>query len=285
LIADSFTYFIENGLRMPLGISRREAINRYLEMAGFPAQRLSKSREYPKSPDSLKSLESPECPVSPVSEGQTVDAKQQGFLESCAVSNACAGTGENADRKRFKLARYMSGIEKVIGRQLRTDELLVAFTKWYQLSQRFLNPAKTWDDHWIAFLAEVEKVRVPFGEGTLAKALDNVSRLSLHELPVIPGYANAPEKCRRLMALHRELHRLSANGIYFLSYRDAAKSGKGLSHQDAHTITRGVLVRYRVVKILNNGKAGLNSDEAAEFRYLLPEMESTEDEEDSELDL
>src|SRR5262249_6778071 len=53
-----------------LGVSRREAINRYLEMAGFPAQRLSKSREYPKSPESLSVLvsecpESPECPVSP----------------------------------------------------------------------------------------------------------------------------------------------------------------------------------------------------------------------------
>src|SRR5262249_25454158 len=162
----------------------------------------------------------------------------------------------------------------------RTDELLVALKKWYQLSQPFLDPAKTWDDHWIAFLAEVEKVRVPFGEGTLAKALENVSRLSLNQLPLIPDYPNAPEKCRRLMALHRELHRLSANGIHFLSYRDAAKCYKGLSHQEAETITKGVLVRYGVVKILSNGKAGLNSREAAEFRYLLPESESADEGDD-----
>ena len=262
-------------------ISRREAIRRYLDIAGFPS-RARKSHEYPKSPASPVS---PACLVSPVSEGQTVDVKTQRLLESCAVSNACARIGENADRKRFKLARYMSGIEKISGRKLRMDELLVAFTKWYQLSQPFLDPAKTRDDHWIAFLAEIEKVRVPFGEGALTKALGKVSKLSLDQLPVIPGYANAPEKCRRLMALHRELHRLSANGTYFLSYRDAAESCKGLSQQEAHMITRGVLVRYGVIEVISNGKAGLNSGEAAEFRYLSPEKQSSTDEEDSGLDL
>src|SRR5215469_9252333 len=73
------------------GISRREAIQRYLDLAGFPARRPPESREYPKSPDSPDSPKSPECPVSlvspvspvsPVSEGQALDAKQQQFLES-----------------------------------------------------------------------------------------------------------------------------------------------------------------------------------------------------------
>jgi hypothetical protein len=275
------------------GISRREAIRRYLDMAGFPPSHSPKSHEYPvspecpkcpESPESRESRESPVCPVSPVSNGQALDAKTQRFLESLALSNACARAGKNVDRKRFKLARYMRGIEKVIGRQLNTDELLVAFTKWYQVSQPFLDPAKTRDDHWIAFLAEVEKVRMPFGEGTLAKALDNVSKLSLDQLPVIPGYANPPEKCRRLVALHRELHRLSAKGTYFLAYRDAATSCKGLSHQDAHTITVGVLVRCGVVKILNKGEAGLNGGKAAEFRYLLPQAETmAEDGDDDEI--
>jgi len=204
-----------------------------------------------------------------VSEGQAVDAEKQRFLGSLAVANACACAGDNADKKRFKLARDVRAIEKAIGRPLNLDELSVAFGKWYEVSQPFLDTEKTRDDYWIAFLAELEKVRVPTGEGTLAKALDNVSKLSLHDLPVIPGYANAPEKCRRLMALHRELHRLSANGIHFLSYRDAAKCYKGLSHQEAETITKGVLIRYGVVKIVSNGKAALNSGDATEFRYLL----------------
>ena len=282
-------------LRSLKGLSLTEAMNLYLGMAGFPACRPNKSREYPKSPDFPKCPESlsvlvsesplsPASPMSPVSEGQGLDAKQQRFLESLAVDSAYASTGDNADKRRFKLARYMRAIEKAIGRQLNANELSVAFKKWHQVSQPFLDPAKTRDDYWIAFLAELEKVRVPMFEGTLAKALDNVSKLSLDQLPVIPGYANAPEKCRRLMALHGELHRLSTNRTYFLSYRDAAKSCKGLSHQEAHTITVGVLVRYGVIKILSNRKAGLNSREAAEFRYLLPDTESSA-EEDSGLDL
>jgi hypothetical protein len=262
-------------------------------MAGFPsraprkAQKQRKSREYPKSPDSPKSRESlsvlvsesPCVSVYPVSEGQGLDAEQQRFVESLAVGSACTRAGGNADKKRFKLARYMRGIEKVIGRQLKTDELLVAFTKWHQVSQPFLDPAKTRDDHWIAFLAELEKVRMPFGEGTLAKALDNVSKLSLDQLPVIPGYANAPEKCRRLIALHRELSRLSANGTYFLSYRDAAKAFEGLNHQEAHTIT-AALVRLGVIKIISKGEVGLNGAKAAVFQYLLPETESAEKDDD-----
>jgi hypothetical protein len=83
-----------------------------------------------------------------------------------------------------------------------------------------------WDDenHFAKFLAELTKVRVPTGEGdTLNKALGAVLKLSLSQLPLIPDYADAPESWRRSAGLHRELSRLSANGTYFLSYRDAAK--------------------------------------------------------------
>jgi CHC2 zinc finger len=45
-------------------ISRREAINRYLEMADFPAQ-CPKSREYPELPKSLASPKSLSLPESP----------------------------------------------------------------------------------------------------------------------------------------------------------------------------------------------------------------------------
>jgi len=67
---------------------------------------------------------------------------------------------------------------------------------------------------------------------------------------------------------------------YFLAYRDAAKACKGLSHQEAHTITVGVLIRYGVVKILSKGEAGLNGAKAAEFQYLSPETESAEEDDD-----
>jgi hypothetical protein len=57
--------------------------------------------------------------------------------------------------------------------------------------------------------------------------------------------------------------------IYFLSYRDAAKVCDGLSHQEAHEITYG-LVTLGVIEIVRKGKAGLKSRKAAEFRYLWP---------------
>jgi len=166
------------------------------------------------------------------------------------------------------------------GRKLNTAELMRVFSEWYRLSQPFLSPAETRDDHLAAFLAELEKVRVPTGESdTINKALEAVSKLSVSELPVIPGAPDAPENWRRLAALHRELSRLAANGTYFLSYRDAAKVCDGLSHQFAHTITFA-LARLGVIKIVNKGKVGLNSGEAAEFRYLLSQTENRGEEDD-----
>ena len=167
-----------------------------------------------------------------------------------------------------------------MGRELDIAELMPAFDEWHRLSQPFLDPAKGRDDYLAAFLAELRKVRVPTGEGdTIKTALEAVSRLSVSQLPIIPGMPYAPESWRRLAELHRELSRLCANGKYFLSYRDAAKAYGRLSAQSAYNITLA-LDRLGVIKILRKGKAGLNSGEAAEFRYLLPESESAEEEDD-----
>src|SRR5215472_13491185 len=79
-------------LRRLNGLSMTEAMDVYLDMAGFPAHRPPKSHEYPsvssvsKSPESP---ESPECPVSPVSEGQGLDAEKEKMLRALASRNAC----------------------------------------------------------------------------------------------------------------------------------------------------------------------------------------------------
>ena len=268
-------------------ISRREAIKRYLDMTGFPAHRPPKSREGPsvssvsKSRGSLSILvsESPEShvyPESPVSNGQGLDGEKEKVLKALAARNACTQRS-TARKRRFKLARDLKALEKGIGRQLEITELMPAFDEWHRLSQPFLDPAKTRDDYLAAFLAELRKVRVPTGEGdTLNKALERVSKLPASELPVIPGMPNAPESWRRLLALHRELSRIGANGTYFLSYRDAAKARENLNHQSAYNITLA-LARLGVIKIVRKGKAGLNGGKAAEFRYLLSETESAEE--------
>jgi hypothetical protein len=67
------------------GISRREAIKRYLEMAGFPSRVPPNSHESPKSRKYLGSRKFPqshECPKSPeypVSNGQGLDEELRGL--------------------------------------------------------------------------------------------------------------------------------------------------------------------------------------------------------------
>jgi hypothetical protein len=187
------------------------------------------------------------------------------------MRNACTRAEDVREKKRFKLARDVRALEKRIGRDLTAAELRRTCDKWKAGSMPFIG----WndEDHFAMFLAELTKVRVPTGEGdTLNKALEVVFRLSLSQLPEIPGYADAPESWRRIAALHRELSRLCANGTYFLSYRDAAKVCDGLSHQLAHAITSALAsARFSMIEIVSKGKAGLNSGKAAEFRYLLPQ--------------
>src|SRR4029453_19224636 len=210
-------------LEKALNVSRREAINRYLEMAGFPAHHPG-SREYPELPERLgspKSLSLPESPcvscvsVSPVSNGEGIEKE----LKDLAVRNACTRAGDRTERKRFKLARDVRGFEVELGRKLDTPELVLY--EWHRLSQPFLNPVGTRDDHLIAFFAELAKVREPTSEDDkLQKALEKVSKLLPDQLPTLPSM---PEKFRgkyrRLAALHREMSRLCDGKIYFLSYR------------------------------------------------------------------
>ena len=79
---------------------------------------------------------------------------------------------------------------------------------------------------------------------------------------------DAPESWRRLAALHRELARQSANGMYFLGCRDAAKAHPALNKDLANTINRA-LDRLGVIKLLHVGDSRPGGN-ASEFRYLLP---------------
>lgn len=221
--------------------------------------------ECPELPASHKS---PCVSVSPVSSGQCSDNELEKKLKTLAARNACTCAEDNAKAKRFKLARDLCSVEKKIGRKLSTTEVRVASDEWERISL----PVLDWngDDHFAMLVAEVTKVRVPTGEGdTFNKALENVSRLPDSDLPEIPGYADARRAMRKLAALHREMSHLCDGKVYFLSYRDAAKVCDELRPASAHTITLA-LERFGVIKVVSKGKAGLNSREAAEFRYLLP---------------
>jgi hypothetical protein len=227
---------------------------------------LTKEEEFSFSPSPLPH-ESPEClgfPVYPVSNCQDLGKE----LEALARRNACIEC-DTARERRWKVMQDLAAVQKRIGRELSTEELLKTFDEWYRSSQPHLDPNKSRDEYLARFLAELGKVRVPTGEGeALKKALKQVSMLSVLELPVLPTVAEAPESWRRLAALHREMARQSANGTYFLSCRDAAKSHQGLNKDSALTINRA-LDRLSVIKCERVGDPRPGG-KASEFRYLLP---------------
>jgi hypothetical protein len=218
-------------------------------------------------------------PVYPVSNGQ----EPPEIVRALAARNAGKKRG-TASKALFQLVRHLSTVEKRAGEEADILALMPFFDEWCRLSEPFFDSGKTREHYLAEFVAGFRKVRVLIGEGDiLNKALEAVAKLSPSQLPVIPGMPNAPESWCRVAALHRELSRLCGGNMYFLSYRNAAKACENLSHQEAHSIT-GALARLGVIEIVRKGKAGLNSRKAAEFRYLLPETESSE-EEDSGLDL
>lgn len=232
------------------------------------------------SHEGLECLKCPEphvCPVSPVSEGQTVAVGGVGGelhteLKTLAARNACTGSMRPEDNS-WELARDLKAVPKRIGRKVSIPELMLTFDEWHWLSESFLDAGRSRDQYWMGFLAQLQKVRVPRGEGTVNESLQYASKLTGADLPVTPSYGDAIE-ARKIAALHRELARRSKkkDKRYFLSYRDAAKVCDGLSHQQAHMITFA-LASVGVIEIVNKGKPGLNSGEAAEFRYLLSQSE------------
>jgi len=260
------------------GLSLPEAMNFYLDMAGFPPRSASKSHEYPKSPASLNNCVTGSLSncvsVSLCPEGQSLEAE----LRALAVKNACT-PGCSVSKRQFKLARGLQALAKHIGRKLTPAEVKIASDEWCRLSEPLLDPEKSPEDYFISLLAQITKVQKPTGEDTITEALAAVAKLSEAELPMIPEWPDAPENVRRVVALHRELHRSSTkpDKRYFLDYRNAAKAGKGLTPSKAHDIT-SVLPLFGVIEFVNKGKPGLNSGEAAEFRYLLSMNENTAEE-------
>jgi hypothetical protein len=241
--------------------------------------------EGPKCPECPEYPEYPAYPVHPMSNGQGPEKVMlaEKHLKGLAARNACMAHS-TARKRRWQLLRDLKAVELRHG-ALDTSELILTLDEWYRLSKPFLDSQKTRDDYLAAFLAEFAKVRVPTGEGeTITEALASVSRLSRSKLPAILQMADAPESWRRVAALHRELARRSANGIYFVTCRDAAKAFPGLSYQAAYNINLA-LAQLGVVEIIHRGDARPNGGRASQFRYLLPQTQNVVEEEDGGVEL
>ena len=101
---------------------------------------------------------------------------------------------------------------------------------------------------------------------------------------MIPDMRGPPESWRRIAALHRDLSRRSANGIYFLTCRDAAKAFPGLSHQAAYNINLA-LAQLGVIEIVDRGDARPTRGRASQFRFLLGDTDPDLDEDEQEVEI
>ena len=259
------------------GLAMPEAMNLYLDLAGFPPRRPSKSREYLASLNNCVTGSLSNCvSVSLCPEGHSLEEE----LKALGAKNACT-PGCSVSKRQFKLARGLKAFARRTGHQLTPAEIRIASDEWCRLSEPFLDPAKSPEDYFISLLAQITKVQKPTGEDTITEALAAVAKLSASELPTIPKWPDAPENVRRVVAVHRELHRRSTkpDKRYFLDYRHAAEAGKGLTPQKAHDIT-SVLSDFGVIEFVSKGKPGMNSGKAAEFRYLVSDSENGAEEDD-----
>jgi 5S rRNA maturation endonuclease (ribonuclease M5) len=233
-----------------------------LDSKGERVTVLTKKHEFLFSPLPLPhvSPESHGFRVYPVSSSEELEKE----LEELAQRNACTAR-DTARKRRFQLLRDLAAVEKRIARKLSPDELIKTFREWYYASRPHLDPRKTRDDYFGSFFAELGKVRVPTGEGEALKIA--LTRVSTSPLPELPGMPDAPESWRRLAALHRELARQSANGMYFLGCRDTAKAHHSLNKDSANNINRA-LAQLGVISLVQIGDTRPGG-KASEFRYLL----------------
>src|SRR5215471_19311884 len=136
-----------------------------------------KTHELPVCPASPASLAYPVSLVNPVSNGQGLDQQIEDKLKAFGAGNRCTKPG-TAKKKLWQLTRDLKALDKGISQKLQIVEVTTAFDEWHRLSLPLLDSAKTRDEYLAEFLAGLDKVRVPTGEGdTLNKALEAVARL------------------------------------------------------------------------------------------------------------
>jgi len=208
----------------------------------------------------------------------------ESFIASKALAAQCQCMApRTSDKKRFQLLRGLIAIQERDGRKLSNGEVTLAIEEWHRLSQSVLNPEETLEHHLLRGLAELRKVKVALGKEVVSQAVEVVLRLPVSELPEIPGMPNAPENLRRIAALHLELSRRSTkkDKRYFLGCRDSAKAHPGLSKTEAAIINRA-LIQVGVIHEVRPGEQ-IPGGLASEFRYLLPETESSEEDDDEEI--
>jgi hypothetical protein len=173
----------------------------------------------------------------------------------------------------FKLARAVKGLEKKSGTSISMPRSRAIIVRWHGLSLRFLRPGQSLDDYFFEFLAALECVKYPLGEGVLDIAWKNAQSATPPPEAMI---LDDPGK-RLLVCLCRELQRASGDISFYL----AARTIQRLFRQE-HPMEGwrwlGGLCRIGILKLTKRGrKRGKDSaGETNEYKYLpkIPKADS-----------
>lgn len=165
----------------------------------------------------------------------------------------------------FTLARAVKAEEKRLDRELTGPELDAVFAEWYRRAQPFLREVRPRDEYWLEFMAALDSVKYPLGEGVLNQAWERAKKLPLPSVAL----RFESQQIRQLIALCRELQRASAPHPFFLSCRMVQRLFALETHTTANHWLRG-LASKRAGILREVEKGGPKGNRASRYMYLPP---------------
>jgi len=263
------------------GITKREAIIRYAELAGISPQGPNRTQD-PKDAKDAKDFEdtqdtndtkdanTPNTPQSTPQSWPQNRGKETVILELVKLGKKYSKSSFN-DRRAFMLASNARTLESRYG-ELSLELKKVA----YDAATEKIKPEKRYA-LLKTYLAAFKKVQNPMADNLIIAALSKVADMGLRELPEIPGLPLACEADRRILALHREMHALIGGKEYFLGRRNIQEAMRGKMNRYEAINACEMLEMYGLIQILDRGTPGKGQGEgAARYRYI--GSENTEEE-------
>lgn len=164
-------------------------------------------------------------------------------------------SGENCC---WTLARAVKAFEKQTGKELGShEELCGAFAVWWGIAKEVLAPDIDFHECQEDFLHCYQKVISPLDQNALEAAKGAVPReadIKLHG-----------PKTAKLVALCRELQRLSSNSEFFLGVRAAAEA---MGTQDLYTARNALSALVSAGVLVMEQKGQLAGRKATRYRFI-----------------
>jgi hypothetical protein len=186
--------------------------------------------------------------------------------EESAIAQCVATEAHQNHRLLFTLARAVKAIEKKGAAPMSSPRLKAVFDRWHELSAPFLRSGQSRDEYFFEFLAALESVIYPLGEGVLDMAWKNAQT---SEPPPEAEVIESPD-IRLLISLCRELQRAAGDRAFYLATRTIQRLFRRPHPMDGWRWLNG-LCRLKILRLVKRGRKHEpgRKGETNEFRYLL----------------